>query len=271
MDFRIFVGRAAIFLLVTIILSVASKNIGKHLSYEYLSDNTAKIKAKDATMLFTGVVIAFLALCELIEKNPNEWLAMKILFYLACWFSMSTITFGNYSYSYSEDDDTPALVDTIIRAGCFAAGIAIIAFVISVPICCVIYSNKPLNVVDREVVSSVKMVGISDYNPDGERLGKYYGEDTFIVAKNGVYRYTYKDNGELVESEVKAEDATIIYYTGSGQNPRIDEVKSYSYKIHKRNLKDYKRIKTNQQETWYEIYIPEGTAVVSGIHIPDSD
>lgn len=253
-----FIFRFAVLVVVSILFIIASRILFNNIVYEnYCKDYRKLNKRRVATkvLFFIGILIGVFAIIELCFNNPNEWLGAKISGYVFIWSALTylSITYGERELWYKDR----------LKLSLFSKPIGILASISTVPIVgflvCggIMYSAQPVVHVEREIVSSTKLVAVNDgYQLEGKITNKLF-KTTFAISNNGVYRYYYRDkNGGIKQSYVDA-DNTTIYFTKGSEAPYLDCLISYEYKVHFRNKEAYE-VKNNEK-IWYELYVPEGS------------
>lgn len=264
-DMLFFIFRFIGFIVVSVIFFIAGRMAFHNIiwkSYFEKINKLGKRRAITGALFIIGIIGESFLIWELCINNPNEWLGMKISWYVfACLF---LIYFG---FTFWEEDGWLRLYyeeyierikpiqDILLIPTCISA-VAVIGFLVFGGICC---ASQPAIPVEREVLSSVKLVAVKDsYQSEGKLADNLLGT-TFTISDHGVYRYYCRgENGGIKQDFVDAAETT-IYPVKGGEAPHLDCITSYEYKTHLRNNETYKA--KNDEKTWYELYVPKGSVV----------
>lgn len=258
-EFEFFIFRVIVFSVTTVLLAIAGKMTNTNLRYsnEYRKEHPNRIKKRwgiVCCLFLLGIVIGVYAIYELCTGNPNEFLGMKIVFYLLCW-SLVVADFVVYDLPWGHHLEY--FLSSFLGLAPFVGGGLLVAFFIYGG--AIAPNFLPQTVVEREIVSKTDLVAAND----GQRIdGEFHSglfTATFTISEDGVYRYYYRvEDGGIKQDWVPA-DETTIYYSKNEESPHLDKIVSYTVVTHMRNNQPQE---TKRNETsWYELYVPEGSVV----------
>ena len=259
-DMLFFIFRFIGFVAISVIFFIAGRMAFYNVAWKnYLEENDKLDEKRVITrvLFIIGIIGESFLIWELCINNPNEWLGMKISWYV--FFSL----FPTYwafkleedELTYREREKVKPIPEILAILTCLSA-VAVIGFLIFGGICC---ASQPAIPVEREVLSSVELVAAKDsYQSEGKLADNLLGT-TFAISDHGVYRYSCRgENGGIKQDFVDAAETT-IYPVKGGEAPHLDCITSYEYKTHLRNNETYKA--KNDEKTWYELYVPKGSVV----------
>lgn len=262
-DKSIFVLRLIVFCVVSALLFCAMKMESHNITWGRYRDNKQLLETRRRIICFLillGVVVGAFSIWELCSGNPNEWLGMKISFYIFTWIFMFRL---GYFWSIELDGRARGKLEeklkTIYGIGKVLSILGIVATIgfFLYGLC----SPNEKTTVEQEVVSSTKLVAVNDSWQTKGKLTSGLLATTFTISDHGVYRYYFKDEDGYIEQDYVDASETKIDYIKDGETPHLDLLTSYTYTTRKRNNKPY--ITKYDEETWYILYIPEGSLTES--------
>lgn len=258
-----FFFRFALFIFVIVLLVVAGKMVKRLLfDEEYRKKHFKHIRKKWVVVIVlysAGLIAGAYAIYELCVGNPNEFLSVKIIFYIVCWGIVGiTVADDPSSHSYLpyilKSETVKSIYDVLdVIRGCLAV------FGIPLLIVFFIYGAAvapyflPHTEVERELVDSTELVAAND--------GQETNGNLFSISEDGVYRYYYQTGDGGKKQDCVEAGETTIYDTREGEVPHLDELTSYTIITHMRNNRPWEEKKDGK--TWYELYVPEGSVVES--------
>ena len=193
------------------------------------------------------------SVCELITGNPNEWLAMKLSFYVIVWAFDAEWAIEKTVLTHRWNKK----VHTIYLVLC---GVLLVAFA---SFCFFFWMGdeyKPPTTKQQELLNSVELVAAGDsYRVNGSGYISAFSGGTFAISDQGVYRYYYHTpDGGIKQGYVDAANTT-IYYLDDDQKPHLDWrcEKEYWYTTHNNQQVENSRT----VGSWQELYIPAGSIV----------
>ena len=274
-DKSIFVLRLIVFCLVSALLFCAMKMESRNIAWSRYRDNKRLLVTRRGIICFLillSVVVGAFSIWELCSGNPNEWLGMKISFYIFTWIFMFRLGYF-WSIDFDDDDNIWTIriyvdgvrgklrkkIKTIYGIGKVLSILGIVATIgfFLYGLC----SPNEKTTVEQEVVSSTKLVAANDSWQTKGKLTSSLLATTFTISDHGVYRYYFKDEDGYTEQDYVDASETKIDYIKDGETPHLDLLTSYTYITRKRNNKPY--VTKYDEETWYILYIPEGSLTES--------
>ena len=259
-DMLFFIFRFIGFIVVSVTFFIAGRmafhNIIRKSYFEKIN-KLGKRRAITGALFIIGIIGESFLIWELCINNPNEWLGMKISWYVFFGSFPTCLTFilEEDELTRSEREKIKLIPEVLAVPACFSA-VAFIGFFVFGGIWC---ASQPTIPVEREVLSSVELIAAKDSYQSESKLTDNLLGTTFAISDHGVYRYYYQSENGGVKQDFVGADETTIYPTKENEAPHLDCITSYEYKTHFRNNKAYKT--KNDEKTWYELYVPKGSVV----------
>lgn len=255
-----FILRFIGFVAMSVIFFIAGRMAFHNIVWKDYLEEKDKLDRRRVTarvLCLIGTVFGLSSILELCINNPNEWLGMKISWYIFFSSFPTYLTFilEEDELTRSEREKIKLIPEVLTVPACFSA-VAFIGFLIFGSIW---FASQPTISVEREVLSSVELVTVKDsYRSEGKPTDNLL-ETTFAISDHGVYRYYYRSEDDDIEQGHVDACETSIYPIKEGEAPHLDCVASYEYKTHLRNKEPYKT--KNNEKTWYELHVPKGSVV----------
>lgn len=259
-DMLFFIFRFIGFIVVSVIFFIAGRMVVNNIVYENYCKERYKLDRRRAIarlLFFCGVLIGILSILELCINNFNEWLGMKISGYIFLWSTLAyfAVTYGEGELIYKNLKKL-RLLSRPIGILASVGGAAVVGFLICG---CILSASQPAIYVEREILSSTNLAAVNEGRQFESKLANELFTGVFVISDEGVYRYYYRaEKDGIKQGYVDVGDAT-IYFIKEGELPHLDHITSYEYKTHSRNNKAYRA--KNNEETWYELYVPKGSVV----------
>lgn len=261
-DMLFFIFRFIGFVAISVIFFIAGRMTLHNISWRnYLEENDKLDGRRVITrvLFIIGIIGESFLIWELCINNPNEWLGMKISWYVFFGSFPTCLTFileeDELTLARSEREKIKLIPEVLAVPACLSV-VAFIGFLVFGGIWC---ASQPTIPVEREVLSSVELIAAKDSYQSESKLTDNLLGTTFAISDHGVYRYYYRsENGGIKQNCVDASETT-IYPVKEGEAPHLDCITSYEYKTHLRNNETYKS--KNNEKTWYELYVPKGSVV----------
>lgn len=262
-DMLFFIFRFIGFVAISVIFFIAGRMaIYNFIWKEYFEENNelSKLDRRRITarvLFFIGIAVGLSLIWELCVNNPNEWLGMKISWYVFIWLLLTYFAFTpEEAKLVREDREKINPITKVLSILTCISAVATLWLLIFGGIFC---ASQPATPVEREVLSSVELIAAKDSYQSESKLTDNLPGTTFAISDHGVYRYYCRgENGGIKQDFVDAVETT-IYPTKENEAPHLDCITSYEYKTHFRNNKAYKT--KNDEKIWYELYVPKGSVV----------